>query len=320
MAINGVETVLFGVDDLEVCRRFFTDFGLSVDFESKTEIGFKLPEGSRVILRRVDDPSLPPPYIEGLGAREVIWGVNSQEALDELEADLKRDRSVVKDSDGTLHTRDDYGLAIGFRIFHRQPLPSVEELINSPGRPERWNEHRKWYNCAKPQLIHHVVFGCSDLEKSIAFYRNRLKFRITDIARDRGVFFRAEGRNDHHNIFWAKTGKPQFLHISFGVQNIDELLAGANHMQRQSWKSKLGLGRHRISSTLYFYIASPAGGEAEYSADTDCLDDSWQPRIWEPLFGNQHWVAALPPFLETPPTEDVRLLADEHPDLARPAL
>jgi hypothetical protein len=131
------------------------------------------------------------------------------------------------------------------------------------------------------------------------------------------AFFRAQGRSDHHNIFWARTDKPQFLHISFGVENLDELLAGADDMQRKGWKSKLSLGRHRISSTLYFYIQSPAGGEAEYSADPDCLDDSWQPRIWEPLFGNQHWVAALPEFLATPPKEDVHLRADERPDLAR---
>jgi len=316
MAINGVETAIFGVDDLDLCTRFFTDFGLDAVSKTPTLTDFMLPEGSHVILRKADDPSLPSPYIEGLGAREVIWGVEHPSDRENIEAELKRDREVRKDPDGTLHTRDDYGLAIGFRVFKRNPLAAREDLVNSPGRSVRWNQHRQWYSQAKPQLIHHVVFGCDNLDKSIRFYRDRLKFRITDIARDRGVFFRAEGRSDHHNLFWAKTGKPQFLHISLGVENIDELLAGANHMQRQGYKSKLGLGRHRISSTLYFYITSPAGGEAEYSADTDCLNDEWQPRIWEPLFGNQHWVAALPPFLEKPPNQDVKLLADERPDLA----
>ncbi|MBS0248900.1 MAG: VOC family protein [Proteobacteria bacterium] len=316
MAINGVHTAIFGVDDVELCTRFFIDFGLEVDTATAEFTDFKLPEGSHVILRHKDDPSLPAPYIEGLGAREVIWGVDNAESLKEIEAELSRDRKVTRDTDGTLRTIDDYGLAIGFRVFERTLLSAQEELINSPGRSVRWNKHRQWFRQAKPQLIHHVVFGCNDLDKAINFYRNRLKFRITDIARDRGVFFRAEGRSDHHNLFWAKTGKAQFLHISLGVENIDELLAGANHMQRQGWQSKLGLGRHRISSTLYFYITSPAGGEAEYSADTDCLNDDWQPRIWEPLFGNQHWVAALPPFLEKLPDEDVKLLADERPDLA----
>lgn len=317
MAINGVQTVVFGVDDLALCHRFFTDFGLKAVAESDTLIEYGLPEGSRIVLKRSSDPSLPAPYSAGPGVREVIWGVDTQASLDAIETELRRDREVRKDAAGTLHTRDDLGLAIGFRLFARQPLQAKEELVNSPGRAVRWNKHRTWYNFATPQLIHHVVFGCQNLDKTIGFYRDRLKFRITDIARDRGVFFRAEGRSDHHNIFWARTEKPTFMHISFGIENLDELLAGANHMQRKGWTSKLGLGRHRISSTLYFYIQSPAGGEAEYSADTDCLDDTWQPRIWEPMFGNQHWVAALPEFLATPPKEDVRLLSDERPDLAR---
>jgi hypothetical protein len=72
--------------------------------------------------------------------------------------------------------------------------------------------------------------------------------------------------------------------------DIDDKAQAGEAMQRQEWTSKLGLGRHRISSTIYFYIESPAGGAAEYSADTDCL---WQPRIWGPLFGNQHWIVDL---------------------------
>jgi hypothetical protein len=43
---------------------------------------------------------------------------------------------------------------------------------------------------------------------------------------------RSDGRSDHHNIFWMKSEEPRFVHISFGVENLDELLAGANHMQR----------------------------------------------------------------------------------------
>ncbi len=68
-----------------------------------------------------------------------------------------------------------------------------------------------------------------------------------------------------------KSEEPRFVHISFGVENLDELLAGANHMQRQEWASKLGLGRHRISSTIYFYIESRAGGEAESHSEENIL-------------------------------------------------
>lgn len=315
MAIVGVETVVFGVDDLERCRTFFDDLGLA-QFQSSDEyVDYQLPEGSHVVLRRSNDPSLPPAFAKGPGVRLVVWGVDSQASLDKIEADLKTDRDVFKDASGRFYCVDDAGLPIGFCIFERRPLFSDEELINSPGRENRWNRHRKWFDRAKPKLIHHVVFGCQAFEAAARFYRERLKFRVTDVARGRGIFLRAEGRSDHHNIFWMKSDEPRFVHISLGVENLDELLAGANHMQRRDWSSKLGLGRHRISSTIYFYIESPAGGEAEYSADTDCLDDRWQPRIWGPLFGNQHWVADLPEFLAKQPAEDVRPLADELPEL-----
>ncbi|MDF2120255.1 VOC family protein [Roseiarcaceae bacterium H3SJ34-1] len=317
MAIVGVQSAIFGVDDLAACEKFFADFGLVVASRSADEIDYELTEGSHVVLRRSGDASLPKVFANGPGIRRVIWGVDTKEGLEAIETDLGRDRPVTRDADGTIYCEDDAGLPIGFRVFVRNRLVSDEEFTNVPGLTRRWNRHRKWFSRARPQLIHHVVFGFPQFDKAAAFYRNRLKFRVTDVARGRGIFLRADGRSDHHNIFWARTEKPTFMHISFGVENLDELLAGANNMQRQGWNSKLGLGRHRISSTIYFYIENPAGGEAEYSADTDCLDDNWQPRIWEPLFGNQHWVADLPAFLTVPPNEDVRLLADEMPELAK---
>jgi catechol 2,3-dioxygenase-like lactoylglutathione lyase family enzyme len=316
MAIVGVQSVVYGVDDLPACEKFFTDFGLAIATKSADEVAFRLPEGSHVLLRRADDVSLPKAFAGSASVRHVIWGVDTHDSLASVEAELRKDRPVTRDADGTISCEDDVGLSIGFRVFDRTKLVSEEEFTNSPGLARRWNKHRKWFSRARPQLIHHVVFGCQQFEKAAAFYKNRLKFRVTDVARGRGIFLRADGRSDHHNIFWAKTEKPIFMHVSFGVENLDELLAGANNMQRCGWNSKLGLGRHRISSTIYFYVENPAGGEAEYSPDTDCLDDSWQPRVWEPLFGNQHWVADLPAFLATPPAEDVRLLADEMPELA----
>src|SRR3569833_3919113 len=103
MAINGVQSAIFGVDDLDLCTRFFTDFGLEAEIKTSELTDFKLPEGSHVILRRKDDRSLQAPYIEGLGVREVIWGVDHAESLDEIETELKRDRAETRGADGTQH-------------------------------------------------------------------------------------------------------------------------------------------------------------------------------------------------------------------------
>ncbi len=308
MALNGVATVVYGVDDVARCAAFYADFGLTPTLQTAAETAFKLPEGSIVRLLHADDASLPDRFSEGPGIRETVWGVESPDELDRLESDLATDRIVMRDSDGTVHFRDDQGTPMGLRVFERQAPPASSERVNSPGRVDRWNQHRSWYESAKPSLIHHVVYGVPDIERGMAFYVNRLGFRITDVARERGIFARCAGRNDHHNLFLMKADKARFAHISFGVENIDELMAGANHMSRNGWKSPMGLGRHRISSTIFYYLVGPCGGETEYSADMDYLDDNWQPRIWEPKFGNVYWVATLPPTLQEKPVVDVQLL------------
>ena len=110
-------------------------------------------------------------------------------------------------------------------------------------------------------------------------------------------------------------GKHRFHHANFAVEDIDEIMVGANHMVRQGWDaSHFGLGRHRIDSALFYYIPCPAGGEAEYGADSDYVDDIWVPREWiEPLFAYSHFVHNLPPFLRKPPAWDFRYITGIAP-------
>jgi hypothetical protein len=42
-------------------------------------------------------------------------------------------------------------------------------------------------------------------------------------------------------------------------------------------------------------VDCPAGGEAEYHADTDYLDDNWIPRVWDFKFGSLLWAHKVPP-------------------------
>jgi catechol 2,3-dioxygenase-like lactoylglutathione lyase family enzyme len=313
MSVLGVESVVYGVDDLAVTIRFYEDFGLRLVSQDETGAEFDLPEGSRIVLRAADDPTLPPPFAEGPGAREVIWGVDSAASRDAIASNLGADRNVTRDAEGTLHTYDDVGIPIGFRVFARKSIPGEATVENAPGDVRRWNAHRRWYPRAQPKIIHHTVFSLPDVDAAVAFYVDRLGFRISDISRGLGVFLRADGRNDHHNLFFLKSPRLAWHHVSFGVDNIDELMTGADHMQRRGWSSDIGIGRHRISSTIFYYIRNPAGGAAEYSADTDYLTDEWQPRLWNPVFGNFHWVGTLPPVLAREPEWDVRLLEQPIP-------
>lgn len=323
MAILGIETLVYGVDDVVQCTKFFEDFGLPLRSGDANGASFELEEGSRVLIRPGDDPSLPKSAVEGIGVREVVWGVDSEASLAELVAGLARDREVRRDPDGTAHFLTDCGLPFALRVYPRRRVVTAPDPLNAPGTFNRLNRPRKWRLRARPRVINHVVFNVLDFEKSFAFCRDRLRFRATDFQRGFGIYARCDSAPQHHSIFFANAhlplpgfdGKVRFNHANFGVEDVDEVMIGANHMERCGWpKPVLGLGRHRIDSALFLYVPCPAGGDAEYGADGDYVDDTWVPRHWtNPLFGYLTFAHNMPPFFKDPPSWDVEYHADFSP-------
>jgi len=323
VGILGIESLIYGVDDIAECSRFFEDFGLAVKRRSDSCTSFELDEGSTVVLRSIDDPLLPASSLVGTGVREVVWGVDSAENLQALAAELQRDRTLKRDSDGTVHFLTDCGLPFALRTFAKRRVVSAPDPLNAPGTVNRLNRPRRWRTRARPKVINHVVFNVLDPQASFAFVRDRLNFRATDFQAGFGIYSSCDGALQHHNIFFANAnlpfpgfdGRPRFNHANFGVEDIDEIMLGANHMERCGWpKSVFGLGRHRIDSALFFYLPCPTGGEAEYGADGDYIDDSWVPRNWtNPLFGYLTFVHNMPHFFADPPSWEFEYHADFTP-------
>jgi hypothetical protein len=311
VAIIGIESLVYGVDNVETCRLFFDDFGLKALSTSATVAEFEVDEGSRVILRSVADPTLPRSSLRGTGVREVVWGVDTEQGLRALADNVGRDRDVIRDADGTVHFLTDCGLPMALRVFRKRPLLGAPDAVNAPGAVNRMNTHRKWRKRARPRTIQHVVFTAVSFESTYKFFCERLNFRVSDLQKGYGAYLRAEGAINHHNLLLLNAalpfpdfdGQPRFHHANFGVEDIDEIMIGANHMERRGWaKSMLGLGRHRIDSALFYYLPCPTGGEAEYGADGDYVDDSWVPRFWEePLFGYLTFAHNMPPFFHHSP-------------------
>lgn len=306
MAIIGIESVVYGVNDVAECTRYFMDFGLPLLERSDTHAHFRLDEGSNVIVRHISDAALPRTAMAGTGVVETIWGVDRQDSLERLARELSRDREVRVDADGTVHSTDDTGIPFGLRVYRKNPVYSAPDPVNSPGNINRINTQRKWKVKARPKTIQHVVYQVPSPEASWAFYRDRLGFKLTDIQKGFGIFARGSGANDHHNVYFLNAnlpfpgldGKVRFDHVNYGVEDLDEVMVGANYMQRQGWpKSEWGLGRHRIASSIFMYLPCPTGGQAEYGADSDYLDDSWVPRVWNPMFGFFSFVHNMAPFM-----------------------
>ena len=305
MSVNGIETLVYGVNDVDECVRFFKDFGLVLKSSDNERALFTLDEGSKVEIRHISDPSLPKTILQGTGVRETIWGVDSEGSLEELVSGLSTDRDVRRDPDGTAHFSTDCGLALGLRVYSKKRVIYGPDPINAAGVVNRLNISRKWKTRARPKTITHVVFAVEDFVKTYRFFEERLNFRLTEYQLKFGIYLRSGSANDHHNLFLldfneaGAPGYPVFHHANFGVEDIDELMIGTNYMARQGWMSgALGRGRHRIASALFSYFQSPTGGEAEYGCDSDYIDDNYVPREWNALFGLQSWMGDQPAWVK----------------------
>lgn len=268
MTITGVESIRYDVTDVTLVRRFFADWGLRLVDEGYSGASYACADHGDVVVQRADEPAV-----------EVMWAVESKDALDAVASELSTDRDVRADDNGALHTKDESGHAVGFRVASS---PSERPAGAAARAPDTRVEPPSG---ARPKRLGHVVYlvSADRLDDAAAFYRERLGFKLSDTIRGRGYFMRAPGSSDHHTLFLT-TRKDQsgFNHVSFEVAGLDEMMIGGTQMERKGWKTSFGPGRHLLGSNLFWYFESPAGGETEYYADMDVLTDDWEPGTWEP--------------------------------------
>jgi catechol-2,3-dioxygenase len=311
MAITGIEAVTYGVADMNKATRYFTDFGLRKVRGGKSGAVLATQDGSQVVLRPRASTELPAAIERGSTVREVTWGVRSPRDLETVARELTKDREVHRDNDGTLHSTDDMGLGIAFKVTRRKKIASTVVPMNTPGAPSRIDERATYYERAQPLHIGHCVFGAPDIKKQELFYTKRLGFHVTDYYTGRGVFLRCAARSGHHSLFLLETedGKAKLNHVAFAVRDIHELFAGGTYFNKHGWSTKVGPGRHHVSSCYFWYFENPAGGAAEYFCDEDFCTESWKPKNWNPAPETfAEWVLAegLPRAEILPPTREQR--------------
>jgi len=340
MAITGIRRLVFLVDDLETTTRFFSDYGLTPIEADAAAARFATMNGAEVRLLRRGHGDLPAGTAQtGIGVHECVWSVDTPAALDRLAADLARDHTLVTDAEGVVHFVTAFDQAIGLQVWTPRPVHGAPSPSNTPGTIGRLNQPRKWIARAVPKRIHHCVWTFPDVQEALEFYRDRLGFRLTDVQKGFGVYMRADGAYEHHNVFLANAharmpgfdGTLKFHHANFECEDIDEIMVGKNHLDRlgYSFAGGWGLGRHRLTSAAFLYLNVPElGGDMEYGADCDCVDDSWKVRVWDGAFGTLIYMHDLPQWLQAEPVWDVSyardeqlryLPADPRPAVAEPA-
>jgi catechol 2,3-dioxygenase-like lactoylglutathione lyase family enzyme len=291
MSIVGLEAVVYGCDDVATAARFLSDFGL--DTRDQGTAGATLTvagEGTRVELRKIDDPSLPPAAEAGPTLREIVWAVSDNAALQTVAGELTKDRKVTEDADGRLHAMGPGGFALAFEVTKakRETAPPTPPAHDA-------NTRLRGYARARPDHLGHMGVYTPNIEEMADFYK-RLGFTVSDVIKGAGMFVRAPGSINHHNLLIARRPTPGMQHLSLRVADIDELGVGMTQLVMKGWKRLWGPGRHGPGSDMFVFFQNPAGSVIEYHCDEDFIVDvtKWQAREWEPRTMS-HWGGPPPP-------------------------
>ena len=282
MNIIGPDELVFGVDDVAGCCTYLTDYGLQPVGVTAAGGYFTALDGTGITVLAADDASLPPAFKPGPTLRRTIYGVADAATLEQIAAELGRDRAVERAADGTLYAFDDMGFALGFRITRRKPLATAPVLNNLPGATQRpANQIAADPNAVvHPLSLSHVVYFVPDAVKAEAFYVDRLGFKTTDRFTGTGPFLRPAGTADHHTLFLIQT--PPFMkgceHFTFHMASCNDVMLAGTRFANKGYQSFWGPGRHLFGSNWFWYFNSPFGCHVEYDADMDLHDDAWTAR------------------------------------------
>ncbi len=286
MKIIGPDYLVFGVDDRAACDEFLTAFSLTREDLPGGATLYKAADETGLIIRDRDDPDLPAPLPTGAQLRQQVHGVVEQADIDEIEAELSKDREVKRLEDGSIESVDDQGFALKFQVTIRKPISMKSEKINAPGdTPGRGlDEIGVWDDMpTPPRALSHAVLFVPEIKGAEDFYVNRLKFVVTDRMEEVGPFLRPQATRDHHTLFFIRV--PDYMqgleHAAFHMAGPTEVMVAGTRMVNAGFESFWGPGRHKFASNWFWYFKSPMGTNLEFDADMDQHSDDWVPRSLE---------------------------------------
>ena len=159
----------------------------------------------------------------------------------------------------------------------RQALNMGEESLRRAGELMRLPK-----GPSRVKRIGHGVMASPKVQETVRWFRETLGFICSDDvyagAKDNiiGSFNRCDRGDeyvDHHVFFCIRNERAGLNHLSFEVQDLDDVFMGHQHLQQLGkYEHMWGLGRHLLGSQVYDYWADPWGRVHEHWSDTDRLN------------------------------------------------
>ena len=178
---------------------------------------------------------------------------------------------------------DGYQVEVVYGMEMLDPIPVKRPAVNSGD--DKYRRKGELFR-VDPGPSHikrfgHFVIMTKNFEKTLGWYRETLGFRCSDefYAGEKsnvvGSFNRLDRGDDyvdHHAFFCIRGDKNGLNHLSYEAADIDDVMAGHEHLEEKGYQHMWGIGRHLIGSQLFDYWADPWGRVHEHWADTDVLN------------------------------------------------
>lgn len=285
--VEDVAFVRFRAPDLDAMESFLSDFGL-VRAERSARALFMRGAGA--------EPFLHVTELGDAGFAGVALRAGSLSDLERLAAHegVAVERSDEPGGGHVVRLTDPNGFAVevvaGRESVAALPVPDNVAANDGREKPRLNDVKRIAAGPAHVLRLGHCVLNVADFRASEAWYKARFGFITSDEIELQpglsiGAFMRCdrgEMPSDHHTLFLLGTGTPAFNHAAFEVADLDDLMAGHEHLKAASRKPEWGVGRHVLGSQVFDYWSDPWGHKLEHWTDGDLLSAGWGSRV-QPL-------------------------------------
>ncbi|MBW5440502.1 glyoxalase [Bradyrhizobium canariense] len=282
MKIVGLDTLIFGVEDLAIAGQFFRDYG-AIEAPIEGGLRFEALDGTGVEFYPADDARLPAAPVAGCQLRKTVMGVSCAEDLEAIRAEVSKDREVRSVADQSIECMDNSGFLLGFQPTIRKAFHLPSEQANAPGAASTRQVNRLGVDANQtiaPRTLSHIVYFVPDVAAAEEFYVRRLGFRCTDRFEQVGPFLQPMGTLDHHTHFLI--GAPPHMqgveHFAFHFGGPTDVMLNGSRFVEKGYQPFWGPGRHLFGSNWFWYFNSPFGCHVEMDADMDLHDASWRHR------------------------------------------
>ena len=257
--------------DLDAMEAFLNDFGLIRAERTDTKL-FMRGTGSRhhIHVTELGDPGFIGFAYEAVSEDDLhkLAALDGASAVEDIDEPGGGKRVRLAEPNG-------YQIEIVHGVATVDPLP-VDPRQRRAGDPGI----RK--GAARVRRMAHGVLATPIVEETLAWFHETLGFIKTDELRLKGsdalvgAFYRIDAGEepvDHHVIFVNRNKRAGMHHISFEVEDVNDIFFGHDHLKAQDkYEHIRGISRHALGSQIFDYWVSPWDQMHEHWSSNEHFD------------------------------------------------